>query len=446
MTTSEFNVEEYMKSIGRLDAQRKPIGRPALLTLKPGRPAKGKSAFHSIERVMFPAALIEPIFPADMPKEVYPLVVGPAFTWLSNTMPWGKIDAIRQSRIVYDERGSDLDLGDLMWSRMHAAYLLNEIAPDHEVTLHLLTSDRDSIHIPTGHLGIETARSSARHENHHSDELSYEWPCDEEASATAEASLSTLLRDEDEIDFIFDPRDALSFDEMKPGRRLTAKAWHTELLPLSRQHFTFMTNAQIFIRDLAQRFCSAPGDTGDLLKVFKPAVAKAMVDQMKSGLQSRDIGHAVVIQNLFAFADSTPAQRMALFAELVTAEKPEEIRPTLGNDLVAGRYFGSHPRRMQTLDRAAALFGLLIGAGIVSLDAENRTLSLTEGGRNFIDMIGPPLHIREYQRGIVDQLGNHVDPSVIGPAAEAVLMEYFAALKAKIEDLGQPQKQPSEWR
>jgi len=441
MTTSEFNVEEYMKSLGRLDVQRKLIERPALLTLKPGMPAKGKSAFHSIERVMFPVALIEPIFPADMPKEVYPLVVGPAFKWLSSTMPWGKADAIRQSRIVYDERGSDLDLGDLMWSRMHAAYLLNEIVPDQKITIHLLTTDSDSIHVTPETLKHErpNARDLPRQPLHPS-------PSPEDPFYRYPKFLMPLIEEDGEADLSSEFDDYFDFDEPEHavGRRLTAKTWHEELLPLARQHFTFMTNAQIFIRDLAQRFCSAPGDTGDILKVFAPAVAKAMADQMKSGLQSPDIGHAVVIQNLFAFADSTPAQRMALFAELVSADKPEEIRPTLGNDLVAGRYFGSHPWRMRTLDRAASLFGLLIGAGIVALDAENRTLSLTEGGRIFVDVIGPPVYVREYQRGMVDQLGNHVDPSTIGPTAEAVLIEYFAALKAKIEDLGQPQKQPSE--
>lgn len=426
MTTNNFDVDGHLATLGRLDTPEI-FQRPSTLTLKPGRPTGRHSPFDKSENVMFPYAVLAPVMPADMPREVYPLIVGPVFKWVQAKTASEKVEAIRGARIVYDERGSDLDQGELFWSRMHAAYLLNEIVPDLEITIHLLTSDADSIPASLAKDAIETATSFAENEL---DAVS-----DDDGDQSAVDFLLGLLKDEDD-DFSFGD-DPFSFEEpdFHLGRTIAAKVWHEELLPLARQHFTFMTNARIFVQEIAKRFCTPAADTASILANMKPAVSAAIANEMKLALNAWDIGHPVVLLTLFAIADSTAAERMALFDELVTAEKPEHIQPTLGNIIVAGRYFGSTTRRMRTQKRAANAIGLLIGAGVVAFDTDDKTVTLTEGGRKYVEAIGPSLHVREYQRGVVDQLGGHVDPSVIGPTAEAVLMEYFQSLKAKIADL-----------
>jgi hypothetical protein len=436
-TEATFDLESYLSSFGRLDC-----GTPCrnrTLTLKPvGCPADSKPFKDEVRKVLRADDLIDPIFPTQMPADTYPLIVGPSFRWRKPSMAWEITALIRESHVVYDETDSSEDLGSLWWSRLHAAYLLNEIAPDDEVEIVLRTTDLEASSRNEPKDQMVRAAAGNQHQEHQRFGRGGREPSPD--------FLTKLLEEDDDVS------NYSSFDRSKPspvigsasparetlracGRRLSARAWYEELLPIARQHFSFITNFQVLGFKLFS-LCSAPTDTFAILDALKSEMRKAA----RTNILPRPnlhLTHPAVLQRIIELSESTAAQRLDLFSQLVTIKHPSEFRPTLGDRFVCGRHFGSAPSVSRRARHAFEHIIQLIAAGVLEFDIPEKTVRLTEGGWKVVEILRKCPDIREYQEKMVDQLLMHEEPASIGQAVEAWTLNYFKDLVVAAGDLGE---------
>ncbi|NTF18253.1 hypothetical protein G6L37_07520 [Agrobacterium rubi] len=423
MTTKEFDLEAHMKDFGRIDFS-KPVHMLSDLTLLPGRAPAKALAYDPHKNIIYMQDLVSPILASHLPDDAFPLLVGPAFKWTRKADAWKISDAIRNARVVYDETTlSESTPADRYWARMHAAYVLNEMAPDQIISVRLFEEVE----------GASGQNEEPRYETNASRGTSHNA---RPPKPETEYVLSQLLDcDDEDEEGSFEFGDDNPFDE---GRQLTCREWYAEQLQIGRQHFSFMTNFKKLGIDIIKHYGVTAVEASEIMGMFHHGVHDEIRDAVLAGHKSPDIGHPIVLQILFGIAESTQLQRLALYDQLVSARKPEDVTLTLGARIVSGHHFGTKPHRMRKIQRGLQAIALLLGAGLIRLDGDRRSIEVTEDGLNTVEALGSGPHINGYQERINDQIGFHEDPNVVGPEVEAWIMEYFTNLKRVKESLAGP--------
>jgi hypothetical protein len=415
MTTTEtFDLEGYLKDFGRLTYVR-PLEHRHTLIMKPGKPPEGKKGVDESARIIYPGRFLTSIFPTDIPETMLPMIVGPAFEWDRGAMKETVAKLILECDIVYDESEDDgEDLADLAWQRMHAAYLVNEIAPGKEIT-------------------VKEWRTAA-------DRPAFEEPRAEAPKENAPRSLSDILSQlltTDDDDDPFDFEDPFDFDlgdeSMNPRlnrRTVTSTDWLAELMPIARAHFSFYTNSIVIAKPLFER-CTPADDLSGFVALLKEKPRKTAENHIRWAKKSLDIYHAHAYRYLAELAESTPAQRMDLFDQMVRVENAKHVRATLGDRLIVGSVFGTEDRIFRRAYNTFEFMMVLLTKGLLSVDVERRTFDITEGAWKVIDILRKCPHVNGYEDVIVDISAGTTPFSAATPLEDWVI-HFFETLRGAI--------------
>jgi hypothetical protein len=413
MTTTEtFDLEGYLKDFGRLTYVR-PREHRQTLVMKPGKPPEGKKSVDENARVIYPGRFLTSIFPTDIPETMLPMIVGPAFEWDRGAMKWTVAKLILECDIVYDESEDDgQDLADLAWQRMHAAYLVNEIAPGKEIS-------------------VKEWRGAA-------DRPALEQPRDETPDDNAPEDVadffSELLATEDDDPFDFDGFDFdLGDEHMNPGlnrRTVTSTAWLAELMPIARAHFSFYTNSIVIGKKLFEH-CTPAEDLSGFVALLKEKPRKTAENHIRWAKKSLNIYHAHAYRYLAELAESTPAQRMDLFDQMVRVENAKHVRATLGDRLIVGSVFGTEDRIFRRAYDTFEFMMVLLTKGLLSVDVERRTFDITAGAWKVIDILRKCPHVNGYEDVLVDISAGTTPFSAATPLEDWVI-HFFETLRGAI--------------
>lgn len=414
MTTNEdFDLEGYLKDFGRLTYVR-PRDPKNKLVMKAGKAPQGGKAVDVIAKVIYPCDIMKAIFPTDIPEGMLPLMVGPSFSW--HGAKWNVAKMILDCDIVYDETGVDCDdLADLGWWRLHAAYLVNEIAPGKEITVK-------------------------------------EWRVAEKQDDSSPVDfLLGLLEDEDEDPFSFDGFDAvepfgseegdpfefdtLDSDDDHPGLRLVSRKvsvadWLAEHMDIARAYFSFYTSSIVIGKGLFEH-CTPAEDLSGFLDLLKEKPRKSADKLVKWAKPSLDIYHAHSYRYIADFAESTAHQRMELFDQMTRVERAKHIRATLGDDLIAGNYFGTKSTTIRRTYNSFDFIMVLLLKGFLSVDVERRTFEITEGGWKVIEILRKCPHVSGYE-GLIADISAGVAPFSAAKALEDWIPPFFEALRSEL--------------
>jgi hypothetical protein len=359
MTDEVFDVDSYLRDFGRLTYE--PLNEPnATLTLLPDLQPSGVDPFNKV------------------PREMLPRMVGPSFAWNSRVERALLAKTILESEIVYDETGTVEDLDDIAavaWDRLHAAYLVNEIAPDKEITI--VTPIR---------------RDPERRDRH----------------------LSVL-----------EALAALEFDDDE-RRTITAREWLEELMPIARMHFSFFTNMSILGKDLYDG-CLRPANLDEFMGLLSANVRSEARKQAGKARSSIDVFHPNCIDFVGAFAGSTDEQRRTLFHQFVKATDMDDVRPTLGSRFISG-YKSAEGGLLREISHPVEYVSLLLGRGFIAPDLTRKTFDITPGGQAVIDTLHRCPDIVAYHT-LLTEISTETRPMTDANGIEPWLMEYFEALK-----------------
>lgn len=416
-TTEDFDLEGYLKDFGRLTYVRPREPRKTLV-MKAGKLPEGKKSVDENARIIYPGELLTAIFPTDIPESMLPMMVGPSFSWSGR---WNVAKMILESDLVYDETECESDdLADLGWWRLHAAFLVNEIAPGKEITVkewRIAEKEENSsaVDFLLGLLEPETD----------DDPFSFEDGFD--------------FSEDDSFDF-----DSLDTDEDHPGlrlirRKVTSTDWLAEYMPIARAYFSFYTSSIVIGKGLFAR-CTPAEDLSGFLDLLKEKPRKSADKLVKWARLSLDIYHAHSYRYIADLAESTEAQRMDLFDQMVRVEKARHIRATLGDGVIAGNFFGSE---ITTIRRGYNTFDfivVLLLKGFLSVDIERRTFEITEGGWKVIEILRKCPHVNGYA-DVVTDISAGIVPFSAATALEDWIPPFFDALRTEIarHDAQEPQ-------
>lgn len=360
MTAEVFDVDSYLKDFGKLSYT--PLVTPkATLTLEPGLQERGTPAFDEDSMRAYPRIILTDIFPTKLPAEMLPRMVEPSFAWGAKVQRARLAQAILESDIVYDESGTIEDIDDiasLVWDRLHAAYLLNEIAPNKEVTI--ISPSFDSRDF-----------------------------------------FETLLAEDD-------------------SRTITAHDWLEEMRPLARMHFSFFTNMIVLGKTLFDG-CSRPETTSAFIELLHPDVRSVASKHVNRAHSSINFYHANCIDIVGAFAESTDEQRRNLFHQFIKARKVSDVRPTLGSRFMSG-YKTASSGVHREISHPVEYISLLAGRGFIAPDLDRKSFEITPGGWQVIETLKKCPDLIEYQTLVTDisagvrpiSDANDVEPWIIG--------------------------------
>jgi hypothetical protein len=415
-TTDNFDLEGYLKDFGRLEYVRPRLPRPTL-TLKPGKPPEGEKGVDEFARVIYPGALLDSIFPTDIPETMLPMIVGPSFEWQRGVRKQTVAKMIIESDLVYDERATDItSLTDLGWYRLHAAYLVNQIDPGREISVWEQSSGAGA--------------------------SSHEEPRDKAPEEIADFFTDLLADDDpfadDAFGFDFESGD----DQETEGfarRTVAVTDWLAELMPIARAHFSFYTNSLVIAKKLFGS-CTPTRDLSAFLSLLKEKPRKTAERYIKWGENNVHVYHAHSYRYLAALAESTPHQRTELFDQMVTVERVNDVRATLGDDVVAGYVFGSESSTLRRNHTTFDYIVALILYGLLAVDVERRTLEITEAGWKAVEILRKCPHIDGYECVIVDMSAG-VSPFSAATALEGWVLNFFGTLHSVIEQQDSPEVQ-----
>jgi hypothetical protein len=394
MTDEAFDVDSYLKDFGRLSYT--PLVTPkATLTLEPGLKESGVPAFSETSMRAYPRMIIGNTFASRIPPEMLPRMVGPSFQWMARFHRATLAKVILESDIVYDETGTieDIrDVGAMTWDRLHAAYLLNEIAPDKQITI--ITPIR--------------REHNSRHD-----------------MGTVLEVLSRLDMDNDE------------------RRTISAREWLEELMPLARMHFSFFTN-MITLGKKLYAGCSKPENASEFIALLSPPVRKAVSKQVGWARTCVDVYHPNCIDFVGAFADSSDEERRNLFHQFVKAKDLTDVRPTLGSRFISG-YKSGATGVYREISHPVEYIALLMGRGFIAPDMEKKTFDITPGGWAVIETLRKCPDIVGYQT-LVTEISAETRPMTDASDFDPWILEYFEALKLAVqqrEDEVQTNEEPN---
>lgn len=340
MTAEVFDVDSYLKDFGKLSYT--PLVTPkATLTLEPGLQERGTPAFNEDSMRAYPRIILTDIFPTKLPAEMLPRMVEPSFAWGAKVQRARLAQAILESDIVYDESGTIEDIDDiasLVWDRLHAAYLLNEIAPDKEVTIISPSFDSRDFFEP-------------------------------------------LLAEDD-------------------SRTITAHDWLEEMRPLARMHFSFFTNMIVLGKTLFDG-CSRPETTSAFIELLHPDVRSVTSKHVSRARSSINFYHANCIDIVGAFGESTDEQRRNLFHQFIKARKVSDVRPTLGSRFMSG-YKTASSGLHREISHPVEYISLLAGRGFIAPDLDRKSFEITPGGWQVIETLKKCPDLIEYQTLVTD--------------------------------------------
>lgn len=401
MTTAnneEFDLKSYLSDFGRLLTVEP--GPRRRVTVEPGLPPAGVRAYNEAARTIYPEALIDQTYPTAIPSEVLPVIVGPSFKW--RNAPLG-------SRLAALIRDSDLDfIADFKdedtpsWAELHAAYLINEIDPDATISIWSKPpASADALRHPASRMPGRNRLGTHQNDFHGYPDYS---------------DLAVRLRSE------------------TPDRTITAKAWLDEQAPLDRAHWSFITNFRILGVGLFARFCTPADNTDEILSAVRPEISKHIRRELLNGSSNPELAHPAVLQRFVELIESTEAQRMVLFDQLVSARKHEDFRPTLGDTFICGNSFGTDHSGIRRARFPLEMLGVLIGAGAARVDFERRIIEPTPAGREVQAILARCADIREYQTVIVDSLIGRKNEDQLADL-EGWIIRYFETLKNELAKL-----------
>lgn len=380
MTAEVFDVDSYLKDFGKLSYT--PLVTPkATLTLEPGFQESGVPAFSEASMRAFPRKIIRNIFPTRVPAEMLPRMVEPSFEWKIGFERARLARLILESDIVYDESDTieDIeDIGSLAWDRLHAAYLINEIAPDKEITI------------------ISRRRDQRR------------------SSDPKRSSLTEILT---------------SLDMDDNTRTISASDWLEELRPLARMHFSFFTN-MIALGKKLYAGCSKPETTSEFVAMLSPSVRAAASKQVNWARTCIDVFHPNCIDIVGAFAESSDEQRRNLFHQFIKATELSDVRPTLGSRFMSGYKTGTTGVHRE-ISHPVEYISLLVGRGFIAPDLVRKTFDITPGGWQAIETLRKCPDIVEYQT-LVTEISAQTRPMTDANGIDPWITEYFEALKREL--------------
>ncbi|MNU27010.1 hypothetical protein D3C71_153950 [compost metagenome] len=340
MTAEVFDVDSYLKDFGKLSYT--PLVTPkATLTLEPGLRERGTPAFDEDSMRAYPRMILRDIFPTKLPAEMLPRMVEPSFAWDAKVQRARLAQAILESDIVYDESGTIEDIDDIasvVWDRLHAAYLLNEIAPDKEVTIISPSDDSRDFFV-------------------------------------------TLLAEDD-------------------SRTVTAHDWLEEMRPLARMHFSFFTNMIVLGKTLYDG-CSRPETTSAFIELLHPDVRSVASKHVNRAHSSINFYHANCIDIVGAFAESTDEQRRNLFHQFIKAREVADVRPTLGSRFMSG-YKTASSGLHREISHPVEYISLLAARGFIAPDLDRKSFDITPGGWQAIETLKKCPDLIEYQTLVTD--------------------------------------------
>lgn len=378
MTAEVFDVDSYLKDFGKLSYT--PLVTPkATLTLEPGRQEPGTPAFDEDSMRAYPRMILRDIFPTKVPAEMLPRMIEPGFTWEATVQRARLAQAILESDVVYDETDTTEDIEDIgavVWDRLHAAYLLNEIAPDKEVTI--ISKTRDT-----------------------------RGPRD---------FFEALLAEDD-------------------NRTITAHAWLEEMRPLARMHFSFFTNMIVIGKTLYDG-CSRPESTSQFIDLLSPNVRSVASKQERRARSSINVYHPNCIDIVGAFAESSDEQRRNLFHQFIKARELADVRPTLGSRFMSGYKTGTSGLHRE-VSHPVEYISLLVARGFIAPDLDSRTFDITPGGWQAIEALKKCPDIIEYQTLVTD-ISAEAKPISDANDIEPWIIEYFEALKRALGQSEEP--------
>jgi hypothetical protein len=394
MTDEAFDVDSYLKDFGRLSYT--PLVTPkATLTLEPGLKESGVPAFSETSLRAYPRSIIRNVFPSKIPAGMLPLMVGPSFEWKASVQRSQLAKIILDSDIVYDETGTteDIkDIGALTWDRLHAAYLLNEIAPDKQVTI------------------ITPIRREPENRN----------------------GLGPVLEVLSRLDMDNNERRAIS-----------AREWLDELMPLARMHFSFFTN-MIALGKTLYAGCSKPANAPEFIALLSPTVRRAVSKQVGWARTCIDVYHPNCIDFVGAFAASSDEERRNLFHQFVKARNLYDVHPTLGSRFISG-YKSGATGVYREISHPVEYIALLMGRGFIAPDMEKKTFDITPGGWAVIETLRKCPDIVGYHT-LVTEISAETRPMTDASDFDPWILEYFEALKLAVqqrEDEVQTNEEPN---
>jgi hypothetical protein len=416
MEPENFDLPAYLKDFGRLNTvEPKSVRRRA--TMRPGMPPQGQAAFNERARIIYPEALLRESYPTAIPREALPIIVGASFKWSRPAGNHRVAAVIRESELDFIVNSEDEDSG--FWSALHAAYLVNEIDPTARIslrhgqpvepwaaTLNPVPADRSPLRRPRFPSGpeIRGRRHILPEPSHHDDGSDFS-----------------------DMEFQGMSRSA-------PIRVVTAGEWLAEQLPLDRAHWSFITNFRILGIGLFARLCTPSGNTKEILDAVSPEIATRIQRDLLGGAKNPELAHPAVLQRFVELTESTEAQRLVLFDQLVSARKPEDFRPTLGDSFISGNSFGTDMDAVRRALYPLEMLSVLIGAGAARVDFDRRIIEPTPDGQKVADILSNCPDIREYQAVIVDSLLGRPKEGRL-EALEEWIIRYFEALKLELSKL-----------
>lgn len=401
-----FDLASYLRDFGRLNTGEP--GPRKRVTIKPGFPPVGERAYNEAARTIYPEALIDQTYPTAIPSEVLPVIVGPAFKWRNAPLGSRLAALIRDSDLDFIADFKDEDTAS--WAALHAAYLINEIDPD--ATISIWPKPYEPANAP-------------RH------------PASRMPARQRLGTLGNRPPFSDTADFYGYPDYSgvsLRGGRETPDRIVTAKAWLDEQAPLDRAHWSFITNFRILGVRLFARFCTPADNADEILSAVRPEISKHIRRELLNGSSNPELAHPAVLQRFVELIESTEAQRMVLFDQLVSARKREDFRPTLGDTFICGTSFGTDLAGIRRARFPLEMLGVLIGAGAARVDFERRIIEPTPAGREVQAILSKCADIREYQAVIIDSLIGRQNEDQLAEL-EGWIIRYFETLKQELEKL-----------
>ncbi|NTF18252.1 hypothetical protein G6L37_07515 [Agrobacterium rubi] len=334
MTDEIFDLDRYLESKGGLEYDLEQAR--GFVTLVPGSPDKDKVSGIDERDILFPDLLVTDLLHDDAPYDAYPFFGPTTFGWNNGTpTKHAKVAAtILGGRLRYDEyhelagAGSDFDY---MWSRTMVWYLVKNLAGDVEIEVRLRT------------------------------------PKDYDSERRSKGAFVTI-----NIDDILNP----DFKSLVATRNAYMSNFNVIGCKIIRQHQPdTLPSINAFQSQLAP-------EAWKFLKACRRYISVSPYFELWTS-------HYSWLCTFFAFARSTEEQRAVLYHQLSTGSNPLKAPLSLGENIIGRSYVD--PLRGPVSKRIYVAEPILdmLSRGFLTLDAESRTVSITEHGRSLHNAFTP---------------------------------------------------------